>query len=128
MSVESQAPPATRTRTLAAVMVAAMIPAVAYLSLSGSLAWGGALLVGALLASDRPLRWVAVAWCVAAIAPDASLPESASSGSMVRPWSPHLLAAVLGISLTVVLPTELRNSGFLLLVVGLVTALHGRGR
>jgi len=107
-------------------LLAAMLPALADLTLYGSLAWGGALLVGALLASGRPLRWVAVAWGVAVIAPGTSLPAIASSGSLIQAWSQHLLAAGLGIVLAVVLPTELRNAGFLLLMAGIVLILRRR--
>jgi len=126
MNEESRPTGEARTGTSSTWLVAALIPALADLSLVGSLAWGGALLVGALLAAGRPLRWVAVAWGVAVIAPGTSLPAIASSGSLIQPWSQHLLAAVLGIVLAVVLPTELRNPGFLLLVMGIVLAFRRR--
>lgn len=109
-------------------IVAAWVPTLADLSLFGSLAWGGALLVGALLASGRAPRWVAIAWCVAVVVPATSQLGIAASGAMLKSWAHHLLAAVLGVALGVVLPVELRDTGSLLLLTSVSLAFFGTRR
>ncbi len=107
-------------------IVAAWIPVLCDLPLRGCLAWAGALLVGALVTSERPLRWVAIAWAAAVAVPTTSLFGIAVTGSMTRSWAHQVLAAGLGVVLVLFLPYGLRNVGFLLFVTSLAVIVSGR--
>ncbi len=106
------------------LLVAGMVPVLSHMSLSGVLAWSGAILIGFALSNHSPWRWVGIGWIATVIAPGISMATIAGSGSLLHGWRKHVGAALLGAVLTLLpLPGTLHQAGPLLLIAAAALAL-----
>ena len=89
--------------------------------------WALGLVLGGWIANIHPIRWIALAWIISVIFPSMPFLLLACCGALLKNWRDCLYAGLLGVALTMIyIPGELKNIGFIFIVVGLSSIIYKR--
>lgn len=109
------------TDAVATALIGAAVPALAALTLPQTVAWCGALILGAALGPLGPFGWTGASWLTAIIVPGIP-PASVAGAGALGPRSSAFLAAPIGAAAAFALPPLWMQPGVLLIVAGIVAA------